>query len=119
MPNQENPSGLMTVQNLETADDVMAVAYDKKIILADESEWRGTAGLDSENFSLWIWLDEGYEMGESFTAFSDPKNLSIIKTVVKSNLDYDVFTQEYEGYVNMVDFKLRGGKISIRLNKNP
>ena len=97
----------------------MTLAYDKKIILGDESEWRGTAGLDPENLSLWIWLDEGYEMSEVFIAFSDPNKLSIIKTIVKSHLDYDVFTQEYEGYTNMVDFKLRGGKISIRLNKNP
>lgn len=116
MLNQEN---LVTAQNLETVEDRMTLAYDKKIILADESEWRGTAGLDPENLSLWIWLDEGYEMGEVFTAFSDPKNLLIIKTVVESKLDYDVFTQEYEGYVNMVDFKLRDRKISIRLNKNP
>ena len=109
----------MTAQSLETADDVVAAAYDRKIILADESEWHGTAGLDPENQALWIWLEEGYEIGEAFIAFSDPNKLTTIKTIVKSNLDYDVFTQEYEGYTNMVDFKLRGGKISIRLNKNP
>ena len=119
MPNQENTTGLMTAQNLETAEDRMAVAYDNKIVLADESEWAGRAGIDPENDCLWIWLDEGYEIGEVFIAFSDPNKLAIIKTIVKSNLDYDVFTQEYEGYTNMVDFKLRLGKISIRLNKNP
>ena len=69
MPNQENQENLVTAQNLETAEDRMTLAYDKKIILADESEWRGTAGLDPENLSLWIWLDEGYEMSEVFIAF--------------------------------------------------
>jgi len=116
MESQEN---LATPQSLETAEDRMALAYDRKVILADESEWNGTAGIDPESLSLWIWLEAGYSMNDVFMAFGDPTKLSVIKTVVKSNLDYDVFTEEYVGYTSLADLKMRGDKISIRLIKNP
>ena len=114
MENPENPN---TTQILEMADDRIATAFDRTIILADESEWTGTLGLDSDRQSLWIWLYEDYSISDVFSAFSNPDKTSTIRMIIRTTLNHDVITEEYEGYTQFADLKFREGVISIRLSR--
>ena len=101
----------------QKSSNPIAYAYDRKIILADGSEWSGTAGEELETPSVWIWLEEGYGMAEAFQAFNDPEKTRTIKSVVDSKLDYDTREDVYENYTRLTDIKLSGEKIRIQLMK--
>lgn len=101
----------------ETNDRAIDMAFDRKIILSDESEWNGSAGEESDTPSLWIWLDEGYTMTEVFPVFSNPENTLVIKTMIESHLSHDVIENTYEGYTYLTSIGVSGPKIKIQLRK--
>jgi len=101
----------------ETNDNPVINAYDRRIILADGSEWSGTAGEEPETPSLWIWLESVYSMADVFQAFNDPEKTGTIKTVVDSKLDYDVFEETYENYTRLTSVNVTGNKIRVQLRK--
>lgn len=100
-----------------TNDSPVAYAFDRTIILADGSEWSGTAGEEQDTPSLWIWLDSGYEMVETFMAFNNPEKTRTIKAVIDSKINYDTRETIYENYTRLTDIKISGNKIRIQLMK--
>lgn len=101
----------------ETNERVIDTAFDRKIILADGSEWVGSAGEEPDTPSLWIWLTESYTMSEVFPAFSSPDKTQTIKTRIESHLNHEVIEKIYEGYTFLTNIGLSGQEIKVQLRK--
>ena len=101
----------------QTSNSPIAYAFDRKIVLADGSEWPGTIGEEPETPSLWIWLDGEHDMSKVFQAFSDPEKTRIIKSVVDAKLHHDTYEETYENYTRLTDLKVTGEQIKVQLRK--
>lgn len=88
----------------------------RKIILSDGSEWDGVVTqLSADDDTLWVTLDEGPTMTESFLAFNNPANVQVIKTVFEIPNSFFKEEKQYEGFTEMTDISVRGKEILLHL----
>ena len=102
---------------METNEVSVGKAFDRVIILADESEWSGTVDEEFDTPSLWVWLDPFYSMDEIFQAFNDPEKTRTIKSVLDSKISYDTIEKTYENYTRLTNFGLSGNRLRVQLRK--
>lgn len=88
-------------------------AFVPKIILADDTELSGSAGLNETNDDLWVWPDEVMGIAEAVVIFDNPEKTRKM-TVSYAPGDLRVF----EGYTQITTVQKNAiGKVSVRLRK--